>query len=524
MQQQQIKLNLAFQLGFILFVRALQVNCIWWLIYQQIYQNVLWMSYVLIYFLIGATVTFKYYVQRLNVQKLELIFVPILQILFIEDIYYLIRFDKFSQYFKGDDNDGWFIRYIIMICSFIPQIIPMLIMLDLNKKECLFIVLPIISIVYLCYLAQNYIVIKEVEIFKIQMLISYPRVLITSIQSFTFSGISFQLGQTLEIRYIWFTILILGYILILVQIVRICYRAESKTLAIYQMLITIKLIFGVNVDNQNVYISKLATRIRTYLIDMDNECLVYFSFTSIAQLILFIIQKNNNNESLSSVVVIPWLIVLFLSVIMYTYNFSKNIVYDNLFGKETICITSFKQLRRCLSLQNSQNFQKTKVILLNIKKNKSKIHLAIQNCLLSEFKGCQIIDINNKFKRKDLVANLFQQVRLNYEFKFNLEEFEKHLNENKIVKEIIKIKFNQIDDKTYIRLVNLLLQKNLIIKIECKNSYFESQRRNQIKIIHQNYLNLYYNVTLNNQIAFYKYYAEFIPLNPALVIYDLLCE
>ncbi|KAL4499193.1 hypothetical protein ABPG72_006779 [Tetrahymena utriculariae] len=482
------------------------------------------MSYILIYFLIGATVTFKYYIQKLNIQKLELIFVPILQILFIEDIYYLIRFDKFSQYFKEDNNDGWFIRYIIMICSFIPQLIPMLILLDLNNKECLFIVLPIISIVYLCYLAQNYIVIKEVEIFKIQMLISYPRVLITSIQSFTFSGISFQLGQTVEIRHIWFSILILGYILILVQIFRICYRAESKTLAIYQMLITIKLIFGVNVDNQNIYISKFANRIRTYLVDMDNECLVFFSFTSVAQLILFIIQKSSNNESLYSGEVIPWLIVTFLSVIMYAYNFSKNIVYYNLFGKEIICITSFKQLRRCLNLQNNQIFQKTKVIMLNIKKNKTKIDLGIQNCLLNEFRGCQIIDINNKFKRKNLVENLFQQVRLNYEFKFNLEEFEKHLNEYKILKEIIKIKFNQLDDKTYIRLVNIVLQKNLIIKIECKNSYFESQRRQQIKNIHQNYLNVYYNVTLTNQIAFYKYYAEYIPLNPALVIYDLLCD
>ncbi|KAL4454712.1 hypothetical protein ABPG74_021917 [Tetrahymena malaccensis] len=482
------------------------------------------MSYILIYFLIGATVTFKYYIQRLNMHKLELIFIPILQILFIEDIYYLIRFDKFSQYYKEDNNEGWFIRYIIMISSFIPQLIPMLIMLDFSKKECLFIVLPILSIVYLCYLAQNYIVIKEVEIFKIQMLISFPRVLVTSIQSFTFSGISFYLGQEVEIRYIWFSILILGYVLILVQIVRICYRAESKTLAVYQMLITIKLIFGINVDNQNIYISKFASRIRTYLTDMDNECLIYFSFTSVAQLILFIIQKHNNKESLDSVEGMPWLIVLFLSVIMYTYNFSKNIVYDNLYGRETICITSFKQLVRYLNLQNSQIFQKTKVILLNMKKNKTKIHLAIQNCLLNEFKGCQIIDLNNKFKRKDLVENLFQQVRLNYEFKFNLEEFEKNLKENKIVKEIVKIKFNQLDDRSYIRLVNIILQKNLMIKLECKNSYFENLRRQQIKIIHQNYLNLYYNVTLINQIAFYKYYLEYIPLNPALVIYDLLCD
>ncbi|EWS76389.1 transmembrane protein, putative (macronuclear) [Tetrahymena thermophila SB210] len=170
------------KIAFILFVKLNQMNWLFYFFNNQIYKETgtFPLKINLVFLLSHFIAIFKLH---RNQKRLEILFVAILSLLQIEDLYFLIRFDKFKKYYIKDDNKGWIIRYIFALSIITFQIL----ILQANyQTSCFYLVLPRISLVILCYIYQYYLLLGESQLYKIIEQIQLKNLILSSFQMFCF--------------------------------------------------------------------------------------------------------------------------------------------------------------------------------------------------------------------------------------------------------------------------------------------------------------------------------------------------
>ncbi|EWS74940.1 transmembrane protein, putative (macronuclear) [Tetrahymena thermophila SB210] len=504
-----------FKIFYILFVRANQINWLLWLINNEFYKLIPWMLFTLIYFLIVSIYSMIAYQGVFNFGVFEFLLVTLLKIFSVEDLYFLIRFKKFKSYYTSYENNGLLLRYTTMLFCLFIQFYAILFTINPYDTSCLYLILPIISFSFLSYMFQLAVTLQELQIYKLISQIKLKNLLTSSFQSLVFSCISNYLQRNAkEIHYLWTAIVLSGYVISFYLIFR--YR-NRKVVQRLNYLFLFKIIFGINIDLLYLYTKKSVNKLKYYLVDLDKYIQYYFTIASIIMTILYIWYITFNYDNLQKEFIYPWLILLILQNFIYYYLFKKNILITIFKGQYILHIYNEDQLAQSIKDYNNQNLKNTKIIIIDFVRNNSSI--SIQNCLLHEFEGCQILNVNGNYKRVNKKSYNFQKVNLNNDI--NLQQLQQQLQNKQVLNQIISIKIDILDDLTYLNMINELRNHNQLIKLTSDKNVFERNLIKDIRKYNYEYHTIYYKVIILQNIVFKKNFDEFLTVNPKYVFTDL---
>ncbi|EWS74350.1 transmembrane protein, putative (macronuclear) [Tetrahymena thermophila SB210] len=382
--------------GLALFVKANQLNCLlFFLNKEELY------SYWQIAFHIAICfLSIKRAKNILNLKGAEYYLVFALEILQIEDFYFLIRYNKYKVYFNQNDSEEWFYRQICLLDS---QHLYFLLMLtqqfNINEKmDCFQAFISILSFVYLDCFLQLKAVFTKIKAQECIELISPRYVIYPTIQAFIFYA--FYLNTLQYSKIISFFIFLFLLIITLIQIVQVQNKYQLRFNNLFNIIYPFfKLYSYVSVDLLEVF-SRKSVNNRIHLILQLNQFKQYvFLIASVLMLTFFKIEHSSDSEQKD----IIYTILNTIQIILTLANLKKQFTQ-----KSIIYISSLQQLKLYKMNYNNNKLQDTKIIVLN-----SQLpDLIIFKCLFRKFQGCQIISTNNKFRRKNLDQFQFQKVQI----------------------------------------------------------------------------------------------------------------
>ncbi|KAL4512849.1 hypothetical protein ABPG72_017534 [Tetrahymena utriculariae] len=356
------KLSVNQKAGFILFVKAIQLNIPYVIKKDGNMNSNLFLLFWMLIFAIPS-IRIKKIVQ---LSKIELLLIVALETFQIEDLYFLVRFSKFKNYYLKDDENGWLFRYICMIISISPFMLstPFVV---IRKQDIIDILMHIFALalsVYLSYYGKlryaynNKLTNQE----SILLIISKGRIIVPTIQAFTYyyNYQYFYLSE-LGIYLVPTFFKILSVIVGLKDIQNINDENYHDTTPDYSCLLVL-----MNADLIEIYIEK---PVNPRVIIGNN----LYGYTQLGillnQLALIILSFNNliSYDVKLEQELISYSIIVAINIFLTTNN-----LYKFYTQKYIIYISSPKQLKDVKSFRNNTK-EKIQIRLISKKQQSKKV-------------------------------------------------------------------------------------------------------------------------------------------------------
>ncbi|EWS76388.1 transmembrane protein, putative (macronuclear) [Tetrahymena thermophila SB210] len=504
------------KIAYFLFVKLNQANWLLWFLNNQIYKETGMFALIINLIFLISHLIIIYILFRKN-NKLEILFIFALSLIQLEDLYFLLRFEKFKSYYAQDVNNGWIMRQTFALLITVFQILVFQNIVQINQ---LHLVLPWITLIYLCNITQHFII-GESQLFIIIQKISIKNVIISSFQLLIFLNISLPsfINSFLKLYFeklriiIFFPGFLIGY-----KFQRFfSHFSGSLKMNLLIYLSFFKYGLGINILSDKDYKKYKEVNMVSAILIMLDRIFIYYqiliqTFSLLSQL-MYVHYYSNDQIEKHDIISITLKIILISS---YILQIRKN---NYLREKKVIIINNIQKLQKMIiefNDNNNCNHKGISVILIKIELDQNSTNI-ITKCLLTEFDGCQIIDLYNQYKRINLKNSNFQKVKIR-----NLNKSQLETLDLKIIKSICQIKTYFTGVKNYLNLINLINQQDLVIWINQKfqfDNFFEEQLA-KMQQVNQEYYQTYFSI-FQYYNAFHKNIAIYLNINYNQVFYDL---
>ncbi|EWS73845.1 transmembrane protein, putative (macronuclear) [Tetrahymena thermophila SB210] len=515
-------------LSFYIFTKILQA-CLIWFILQIIQEYDILLLVVFIgCILFERIATFNIKANSISLSKLQYMFYFLFSLLHIDDIFMLIFYKKFQNYFRTGLGTSCYVSnliYIAISSSFIQWLSEKEVF---QQPQVLIGLIPILSIIIVVHIIK-YLVFFNNDSNQIEQLNTTSKLVLNLLIQWILTT-SYLMGliicQSIPFfTYYWFSSLGLFFLIFLIKFKNeIIFSEKALFMKVSEVfIICIQIIYHVPIDLRVSYNKCNFDYIRRFGCSFMNWLLTFFFSQMLFIFLSYLLTIKFYEDSIQNPYKIIYLVFIAISLVVHLKRLITIVIQPMIYGPRVIQIKQIDQLIKYNNNQIQEKFQQLEIVFINLTEFGENIEQQLLFSSLFKFGKSEIRINTSHYTRLNIQTQekyKYQQITLQSNLQENM--LIKELQNNNILPQIWEISYinnsqNQI--LHYLSILKIFINNNQYVKISTQK--IELDLYQKILDIHQAFIIKIRVIIYLQRIAFSKSFEKQLIFNPHQIFYDL---